>query len=296
MTLDIIDPTLVDQPPDWVRDRKLMRRGFKYLAYLPKGRRAWNCTLAAWAFSARRRLVGPPDFNLWAAMHALTPSKRHEELGDDALVLWHGTSAPRARKIVEHGLIHKEGVWAAVDPKIAHSFTRGRSSQYQTASAMVVLVVSKDEWDSKAEAETDHIVRFHTSVPPECVEYIIYDDHIDFVGGAKARKPKRWGVARFKKRGKTWTPRARPPVRLDREQMYRTPSEWLELSIRRILTTLGEATAVEVFSSLYATVDPWDALEHKEVFAALEELCEAPRMTRGGLLRFRLKELQGENA
>ena len=84
-------------------------------------------------------------------------------------------------------------------------------------------------------------------------------------------------------------PRSRPPVRFDRGRSYSELDEWLDLSIRRILETLGEAAAVEVFSSLYATVDPWEALAHRQVFAALERLCEHKRPGSGGFARFRLK-------
>ena len=52
------------------------------------------------------------------------------------------------------------------------------------------------------------------------------------------------------------------------------------------LEALGEAAAVEVFSSLYATIDPRGALEHAQVFAALERLCGARRRMRGGIRVF----------
>jgi len=116
---------VLDAPPDWTKDRKLVHRGFKDLQYLPRTRSGWNCTLAAYAFSARRRLAGPPDLKLWAAMHGLPPSGRYAELGDDALVLWHGTSAARAEKIREHGLFSKGAVWAAIEP-IEPQVTKGK--------------------------------------------------------------------------------------------------------------------------------------------------------------------------
>ena len=86
MAQHFADPTTFERPPDWSKDRKLRKKGFRDLEYLPKERSGWNCTLAAHAFSARRQLTGPPDLNLWAAMHALPPRGRYEQLGDDALV------------------------------------------------------------------------------------------------------------------------------------------------------------------------------------------------------------------
>jgi len=83
-------------------------------------------------------------------------------------------------------------------------------------------------------------------------------------------------------------PRSHPPVRLDNERSYSSLSQWLELSIRRVLTALGSAAAVEGFSSLYATIDPPGALPHEEIFEAMERLCGPPRPGGGRFRRFSL--------
>ena len=72
-------------------------------------------------------------------------------------------------------------------------------------------------------------------------------------------------------------PLSQPPVRLDRDRSYSDLGEWLDLSIERILTFLGSAAAIEIFSSVYSTLDPWDALRHRDVFDAIERLCGEPR-------------------
>lgn len=265
----------------WTKDRRRIKEGFRGLVYLPRSRTGWNATLGAYAYSARRQ-IGRPDLNLWAAMHGCPPSARYEQLGEDGLVLWHGTTAVRAEKIRQVGLMHKRGVWAATEPTIAHSFTRGRSDAFQAGSAMIVLLISKNEWENRATREANEIAQFHRSVPPECVEYILWDERIEWTGARMARRPRLWGVARFKRRGGRWVPRSVPPVRFDAAHSYRDIEGWLELSIRRIMATLGEAAAVEVFSTLYATIDPWEALEHGEIFAALERICGPPRQTGTG--------------
>jgi len=284
-------PVFPDAPadePGWEKNRPAIRNRFRDLAYLPRGRSAWNGTLAAWAFAARRALADRADLNLWAAMHGLPPSARYERLGRDALVCWHGTSALRARKIREYGLFHRDGVWAATRPTIAHSFTRGRSQQFGAGSAMVVLVVSKEEWDPHATPRGPNVVEFHRNVPRECIEYILWSDRLEFVGVEKGRQPRPWGVARFKRAAGRWIPQSRPPVRLDGQHVYRDFDEWLEMSIRRILAALGRAAMVEVFSSLYATLDPWEALEHRQVFDTVERLCGKPRTVPGGMQVFSL--------
>ena len=267
---------------DWAKRTRLVREGFGDLVYLPRGRVTWNMTLAALAYSARRlvreqidhRPALSADLNLWAAMHGAPPSASYEQLGKDALVLWHGTSAVRAEKIREHGLKCRGGVWATTEPRIAHSFTRGRSRAFQAGSAMICLVLDKNAWDGPASLESDRIVQFHNDIAPELVEYILSDDRIDFVGAAKARTPKSWGVARFKKRSGKWLPVSKSPVRLDAGRSYSDLPSWLDVSIERIMATLGCAAASEIFSSLYATLGPWDALPHRQVFDAIDRLCQ----------------------
>jgi hypothetical protein len=283
-------PLPTPQQPAWRKQRRLVREGFKDLAYMPPGRDEWNATLAAVAFGYRRA-AGAADLNLWAAMHAVPPSRRWAMLGERAAVLWHGTSARRAEKVREVGLFHKRGVWSALEPRIAHGYTRGRSMQFQAGSAMVVLVVDRGELveGRHFSYEGPKIVRFHGNVPREWIEYILWDDRVEFVGAARAAAPKPWAVARFKRREGRWVPHSRPPVRFDRRRTYRDRAGWLELSVRRVFETLGSATAVEVFSSLYATIDPWKALQHEEVFAALDRLCDEPRPRRGGERCFALR-------
>jgi len=283
-----LDISTFRQSADWRKNRKLARSGHKGLLYLPTGRTSWNATLAAQAFSVRRQLAGEADLNLWAAMHGCPPSSRYEQLGSDGLVLWHGTSAERAAKIRTHGLAHKRGVWAATEPSIAHSFTRGRSRAFRAGSAMIVLVISKETWDRKATRETDQIARLHQAVPPDQIEYILTDSQVEFVGDAPAKTPKPWACARFHRRGGKWHPQSRPPVRFDAQRSYSNLDEWLELSIRRIMALLGEAAAVEIFSSLYATVRPTEALEHKQIFRAIDRMCGKSNLTRSGLRIFAL--------
>lgn len=274
----------IQDPPeiDWRRNRRLIRDGFKDLEYLPRSRAGWNATLAAHAYSARRQVEDPADLNRWAAMHGCPPSARYEELGGQALVLWHGTSAQRADKIREVGLFHKRGLWTALEPKIAHGYTRGRSSAYGSGSATVVILLDAREVEQDVHYErSGEVLRFFAGMPAECVEYILWDDRIEFLGEQKAREPKPWGVAHFKKREGQWGPRSKPPVRFDAEHTYRDKEEWLALSIKRILHALPFASAIEIFSSLYSTIDPWDALEHQDILEALERTCAPPRQKRG---------------
>ncbi len=268
---------------DWHRNRKLVRSGFKDLEYLPRSSTGWNATLAAHAYSARRRISGTADLNLWAVMHGCPASARYCELGENALVLWHGTSEKRAVQINQVGLFHKRGLWTTLEPKIAHAYTRSRASNYRAGSATVVLLLDRREVKPgiNYEQESVDIFRFHSGLPPESIEYILWDDRIEFLDKEKAKQPRPWGIGCFKRRGGRWMPRSQPPVRFDDEHNYSDLEGWLHLSIRRILSELGSASAIEIFSSLYSTIDPWEALEHEEIFGALERLCDVHRCRRG---------------
>ncbi len=265
-------------PVAWRPNRRMLRDGWADLKWLPRDRAGWNMTLAAWAYAMRRQLAERADLNLWAQLHGCPASARYARLGDDALVLWHGTSAPRAEKIRQVGLFPKKGIWATAEPTLAHSFARNRAGRFAAGSATVVLVFDRENIGPDFEiAREKNTLRFRRPVGPEFIEYILWDDSIEFVGAHRSRRPKAWGVGRFKRVRGRWVPRSRPPVRFDGDQTYESLAEWLDLSVRRILTTLGEATAVEVFSSLYATIDPTDALRHDEILDTLDRLCRRPR-------------------
>ena len=180
------EPEWLDTLPEegeepWRKNRKMLKRGFPDLQYLPKARSGWNATLAALAFALRRQLDGQADLNTWACMHGCVASARYAELGADALVLWHGTSDERAEQIKEVGLFHKRGLWTTLDPRIAHGYTRGRagsSREYGAGSATIVLVL-----DRRAITEGVHythespkIYRFHAGLDSQYIEYICWAD------------------------------------------------------------------------------------------------------------------------
>ncbi len=200
--------------------------------------------------------------------------------------MWHGTTAGRAEKIREHGLAHKRGVWAATAPRIAHGYTRGRSAAFGAGSAMVVVLIDKFAWDARGTREHEDIARFHEPIPAACIEYILYADRIEFCGSA-ARRPRPWGKARFRRKEGRWVPQSRTPVRLDARRQYETFEQWLELSVGRVLEAFGEVAAVEVLSVLYATLDPWRALDHRDALAAIERLGLPGRSPAAGTRRFR---------
>jgi len=274
---------------DWHGRREMVRRGMADLKYLPRGRCEWNTTLAAVAYGVRREM-GSPDLALWAAMHGCPASARYIELGRKALVLWHGTSARRAERIREVGLFPKKGIWATAKPRLAHSFSRNRGSAYQAGSAMIVLVLDRKDMPVAFEmAREPDTLRFRSPLGPEYIEYILWDDRIDFAGAHRSRRPRPWGTARFKRAHGRWMPRSRPPVRFDDAHTYDSLDGWLDLSVRRIVRTLGSASGIEIFSSLYATVDTGEALPHEAVFDTLDRLCVPASSGRAGVKVFSLR-------
>ncbi len=268
-------PSLAETHGEWQKNKRLLRDGFRDLQYVPAGRSAWNMTLAALAYAARRRIADRADLNLWAAMHGCPPSGRYAYLGDDALVLWHGTSAERADKIAEVGIFNKEGAWATFDPKIAHGYTRVRGRQYAAGSAMGAIVVDRGEVSQGRDyADHGHILEFRRRIPARWIEYVLSDDRIEFVGEEKTDGPSPWAVARFKRRSGHWIPRTQPPVRFDDDS-------WLHMSVARAISALGACAAIEILSSAFATVRSWDPLSHAMVLETAQALTGEPRRSRG---------------
>lgn len=276
----------------WKRNKRAAVRALHDLRYLPKGRCAWDSTLACLAFAARRAIEdGPPDLSAWAARHGLPASQRTQDLGEHARVLWHGTSRMRAEKIAEHGLFHKRGLWATLNPNIAHGFCRGRSERFGTEGAVVCIVLDRSELvrdlDFDVEGKGD-IFRFHHGLAPDVVEYVLVHEEIRFLGQHRASQPAPWPAARFKKRAGKWVPLQKTPVRYSASASYSSVADFARLCLGRLLAELAEITALEAFSTLYACVEPWDALAHDDVFALIEESC-TPHRRRGKLHTFRTR-------
>jgi len=266
----------------WTKNRKMVLND---LRYVPRERCGWDCTLAALAFAARATIGdAQPDLAEWAARHGLPAGARPRDIGPSALTLWHGTSRPRADKIAEHGLFHKKGLWTTTDPTIAHGYTRGRAERFGAEGAMVCLVVDLDEMvegqDYQVEANSN-ILRFHHGLPPELVEYVMVRETIRFEGESPARRASPWPRARFKRLSGQWVPVRQTPVRYSDSESYSTPLEFARICVDRLLGESGELAAIEVFSTLYALVEPWDALEHQEILNLIETTCTVNTRRRG---------------
>jgi len=179
----------------WRRNRQLVHPGFRDLEYLPASRTGWNATLAAYAYSARGQAAHAVDLNQWAVMHGCPASQQYQELRKNALVLWHGTSAARACRIASFGLFHKRGLWATLESRIAHGYSRSRAHQCQTGSATVVLLLDSREMRPGVDHDRGipEVFRFHTGLPPQRIEHILWDDRIELSGSRQAHRPRSLG-------------------------------------------------------------------------------------------------------
>ena len=274
----------------WRTNKKAISQGLRDLKYLPRGRCGWDASLGALAYGVRMDVERrAPDLNAWAARHGVAASKRYVELGPNALVLWHGTSKQRAERIAEHGLFHKRGLWAASHPAIPHSFCRGRAGELASEGALVCVVLDHAEMiegrNYDCEGRGD-VFRFYHGLPPDVVEYILGHDEIRFVGTERARRPAAWPSAKFKKHSGAWVPVQRAPVRYSDSDRYSSVEEFAGLAVDRLLRELTEVTALEVFSTIYATLSPWDAIQHEVVLDIMSETC-VPHRHRGGWQAFR---------
>jgi hypothetical protein len=265
----------------WTKNKKLVAEGLRDLAYLPKGRSEWDWTLAALAFAARRIIEArKPSLAEWAARHGLSVSRKWLDLGEEAAVLWHGTSDARADKIADHGLFSKGGLWTTSNPFIAHGFTRGRSDRFGVGGAMVCLVMDRREYECDSDFVVDdgqgEIFKFYKGLPADVVEYVLYHDHVEFRGDA-APEPRPWPSIKLKRRHGEWIPAQKPPVRYDDDRDYSTVEEFAAITFDRLFDTYDQIAAVELFSVLYALISPWDAIEHDDVLGLLEANCTTKR-------------------
>ena len=268
----------------WTKNRRMIADGWRDLEYLPKGRCAWHCTLAAPAYRADL-LPGrlQTGLNAWAARHGLPAGGAFTDIGPEALVLWHGTSLQRSRQILQHGLFHKRGLWTTFDPAMAHSYCRWRSSQYDTEGAVVCLVLDPDTITEGVDYSTEatgRILRFHHRLPADAVQYVLEPEDIRFTGAERDRNLSPWPRARFKRQGGHWAPVQKSPARYSETESYSTVEQFAKLCLCRLLQEVGVTTAMEVFSVLYALISPWSALSHDAVFRLVEQMCAPGRRRR----------------
>jgi hypothetical protein len=123
------------------------------------------------------------------------------------------------------------------------------------------------------EAErNENVIRFHHGLPPDVVEYVLVHEEIRFTGPTRARLSP-YPEARFKKRTGKWVPVQKSPVRYSRSAVYSDPQEFLRVCTERLLEELGELTALEIFSAVFAAVDPWDVVTHRDILDTIERRC-----------------------
>jgi hypothetical protein len=120
----------------------LTAEDFADLKRMPGDPRGWNVRLAAHAYSTWARVARDVDLNLWAAMHVCRPSLRYRELGRRGVVLWHGTSAPNARQILEPGFrAHtNRAVFASRNPAVSFAYSGSRTDEGESGAIMCLIV------------------------------------------------------------------------------------------------------------------------------------------------------------
>ena len=278
---------------EWKKNKKILSAGWRDLEYLPPGKCDWNHTLAALSFGCRKDLQGgKANLNEWATRHGVPASSRYASLGEDAIVLWHGTSRERAEKITSHGLFHKRGLWTTLSPSTAHGYCRRRSTSFDTDGAMVCIVVDPAEIEEGVDYNVEvpgNVYRFHHGLPKKCVEYILLGDQIQFTGISHVPAPSPWMRCRCHRKGGRWVPIRQIPIRFSEGQEFSSIDEFVLLCISRLLKQCGIITAVEVFSILYALLRPERVLSHVQIFALLETIA-LPLKRDGRWLTYQLKD------
>jgi hypothetical protein len=249
------------------------------LSGLPRlrGRRGhWDLTLIARCYECLKSRFGELDLNEFATLFGAAPSALHARTRGRNLVLWHGTSVARAEKILEHGFAHFKGVWMDEQTGIPFAFAQDRARQFDAKPAICVSVIDLDLFregqDFYWEAG-EHVVVFRHEVPPWVVQYLITSQGIRFVGETRAQGPAIQPRVRFVKRDGGWAVPSQNPVLFRGKEPFRTTGEWLPLFCRHYLTTYGEADPVEIFTAVYASIHPQEAISRKDMLGCLVAHC-----------------------
>ena len=248
-------------------------------------RREWDFLRLAEAYAARRQREDNASLNEFAVEHGALASALYERVRDRGAVLWHGTSLPRAEKILEHGFMYVKGVWMAVNTSTPLGFARNRSQQSGSRPAILISVIDLDLYHDGVHFHArPGEVRFTDAVPPDVVQYLLTDRDFRYVGEGRASRHQLPATIAFVKRQGRWVVPTQNPAVYDalRDLTYRSAEEWLELKLTDFFEARGRATPIEAFCAVYATCQPAEAVPRAAVVEWLARRCEVSSRGRWG--------------
>jgi len=106
------------------------------------------------------------------------------ELFQRKLVLWHGTTLPRAEFILREGFHRPKGIWMTENAQQAHSIALFQAKRWKEPPAILISIIDQSVYKEEVDyyLESPEVYVFQQQVPPDVVQYLLTADGLEFVG------------------------------------------------------------------------------------------------------------------
>ena len=100
------------------------------------------------------------------------------------LILWHGTTLPRAKSILREGFHRPKGIWMTENAQQAHSIALFQAKRWKEPPAILISIIDQSVYKKHADyyLESPGVYVFQQQVPPDVVQYLLTASGLEFVG------------------------------------------------------------------------------------------------------------------
>ncbi len=120
------------------------------------------------------------EFILESGVHLAECYERFQK----KLVLWHGTTFPRAEFILREGFYRPKGIWMTENARQAHSIALFQAKRCKEPPAILISIIDQSTYKEKVDyyLESPGVYVFQQRVPPDVVQYLLTANGLEFVG------------------------------------------------------------------------------------------------------------------
>ena len=143
----------------------------------------WKETWIAVNFQRRRQREPNYSFKEFILENDVHLAECYERI-QRKLVLWHGTTFPRAESILREGFYRPKGIWMTENSQQAHSVALFQAKRWKEPPAILISIIDQGVYKEEVDyyLESPDVYVFQQRVPPDVVQYLLTADGLGFIG------------------------------------------------------------------------------------------------------------------
>jgi hypothetical protein len=100
------------------------------------------------------------------------------------LILWHGTTLPRAKSILREGFHCHKSIWMTENAQQAHNIALFQAKRWKAPPAILISIIDQSVYKEQTDyyLESPGVYVFQQQVPTDFVQYLLTADGLEFVG------------------------------------------------------------------------------------------------------------------